>query len=192
MGWKAVKEHYDIRHILGRYEGEGWCIGSPYVHALITIDTDARTIKPSSLIQAGDELDVLIRRFHADGEAFWSMWDTPDVFERALPVFTTREGVLVQAFCEDLGWPNATHDGWVMYDNTYFTDPLAAISDGKRDAEASIRYIEERLAQWEEEGARLRERLSESRERLSSLDQEERSLAVPSTSHVAPTSEQTP
>jgi hypothetical protein len=177
MGWKAIKEHYGIRHILGRYEGEGWCIGSAYVHALITIDTQARTVTPGSLVRPGDELARLVERFQADGPAFWAMWEIPDVFERSLPVFTTREGLLVEASCEEYGWPNATHDGWVMYDNTYFTTPHAALADAKRDAAAGIRYAEERLAEWEAEGLRLRARLGEARERWSSLEHEEQVLA---------------
>lgn len=173
MGWKAIKERYGIRHILAWHEGEGWCVGSAYVHALLTIDVEARTITCGSLVREGEELYALRSRMLADGDAFWSMWGEPDVFAASLPVFTTRDGELIETRCEEHGWPNLTHDGWLMYDNTFFTDPMEALAEGKRGAASSIASYEERLAQWEEEGAKLRARLADARGRWSELDHEE-------------------
>jgi len=176
MGWKSLKAHYGIRHTLAFFEGEGWCIGSAYVHALIAIDPSTRTITPSSLVRDGDELSALIQRFRADGDAFWAMWATPDVFDRAIPVFSTREGALVESLCEEPGWPNTTHDGRMMYDNRHFPTAAAAIADGLRDAASSIAHVEGRLVEWEADGARLRARLAECRGHLSGLEQEARFL----------------
>ena len=45
MGFKAIKQHYDIKHIVAiyneeKYGGDCICIGSGYVHGLIAINIE--------------------------------------------------------------------------------------------------------------------------------------------------------
>jgi hypothetical protein len=44
MGWKSVKEHYQIKHIV-QVTDKGICVGSPYIHDVIIIGLDGKVLK---------------------------------------------------------------------------------------------------------------------------------------------------
>ena len=39
------------------------------------------------------------------------------LFDAFIPVFTYEGPNIINRFCEKPGWPNATHEGYMMYDN---------------------------------------------------------------------------
>lgn len=47
MGWKNLKEHFEIRHLVHTTK-EGVCIGSEYVPCIIIIDPASGTMKESN------------------------------------------------------------------------------------------------------------------------------------------------
>ena len=44
MGWKRLKEHYRIEHMVQITEA-GICIGSPYIHDIIVVGMDGKILK---------------------------------------------------------------------------------------------------------------------------------------------------
>ena len=130
MGYKTIKQHYDIKHIVAIYDKEEYggtciCIGSPYCHDIIVIRvSDSKVVKRYNKrgYTANEDLvryDEALKIDEHNG-ALRKLIDAPDLFESNLPVFTISGGFVVQEFCEEYGYPNTTHEGNIMYTNTYF------------------------------------------------------------------------
>ena len=129
MGFKAIKQHYDIGYIVAiyneeKYGGDCICIGSGFVHGLIAINIETGKVFYSSLVTPGEnsEIGQLAARIKADEKngVLRALIDEPDTFARNLPVFTTENWAVKAEQCEEYGWPNTTHTGRIMYENTYF------------------------------------------------------------------------
>ena len=63
MGHKAIKQNYDIKHIVAIYNEEKYggaciCIGSGYVHGLIAINIATGKVCFSSLITPGENSEI--------------------------------------------------------------------------------------------------------------------------------------
>ncbi len=136
MGWKNVKEHYRIDHQV-QVTNEGICIGSPYIHAIIVISLDGTLIKENDRT-LNDKLSRYQAEMKADPDKLRDLVLSEDKFSSSIPVYTYDGATIVQKFCEELGWPNVTHDGAMMYDNTFFADREAAVEAAKRNCEAAI------------------------------------------------------
>lgn len=135
MGWKNVKEHYDIKHIVQvgvrREYGDGPCImiGSPFISDIIVIRvSDGKILKPyndrSSLV-----LKTLQQRLDEDEKngVLKALIDSEDTFGRLLPVYCIDDGRnIVKMWCERYGYPNVTTEGMLMYENTFYSQLRAA------------------------------------------------------------------
>ena len=95
MGFKTIKQHYDIKHIVAIYNEEKYggaciCIGSGYVHGLIAINIETGKVFYSSLVTPGEnsEIGQLAARIKADEKngVLRALIDEPDTFARNLPV----------------------------------------------------------------------------------------------------------
>lgn len=170
MGWKAIKDHYRIKHLVAIHEGKGICIGSSYVHDLIRINPEARKIEWGNLGPSyNDELARYWSEIHEDIDAFWALVDAPDTFSRNLPVYTYEGGKVVEYQCEEYGWPNVTHDGQMMYENTFFERPEDARKAGIRNAQAGVESLTEIVERTEKDLAQRREWLAERKANLAEL-----------------------
>jgi hypothetical protein len=164
MGWKTLKEHYKIEHIVANRHDETLCIGSAYVHDLIRINKIERSITWGNLGPSqNDDLARYWDEFHADLVTFWKVVDCKDQFERSLPVYTYQNGEILELQCEKHGWPNVTHCGELMYDNTFFEDKNDAIARGKKDAALGVKFAAERVARCEQELVEARRELDDCR-----------------------------
>jgi len=170
MGWKAVKDHYRVGHLVSIHTGKGICIGSSYVHDLIRIDPTARTVQWGNLGPSrNDDLARYWEEMHADLAAFWRLVNAPDVFEKDLPVFTYEGGEVVKYLCEEYGWPNVTHDGQMMYENTFFPNAEDARAAGIRNAKARVENLQETVKRIEDDLAERRNWLAESKADLAKI-----------------------
>ena len=138
MRFKAIKQHYDIGYIVAiyneeKYGGDCICIGSGFVHGLIAINIETGKVFYSSLVTPGEnsEIGQLAARIKADEKngVLRALIDEPDTFARNLPVFTTENWAVKAEQCEEYGWPNTTHTGRIMYENTYFRTRAEAYAD---------------------------------------------------------------
>lgn len=166
MGWKAVRDHYRIEHIVQVTE-KGICIGSGYMHNIIVISLERGEVTTRYDPAPGWSRNAQLLRYQAEIDAdpfkLAELASAPDTFERSLKVFTYEGGEILEKQCEALGWPNVTHDGLIQYENmfsadrglvrTWAIDNARAGIENRREAVAKAKLdlgeLERRLAQRE-------------------------------------------
>lgn len=166
MGWKNVQTHYGIMHYV-RVTEAGICIGSGYVHDLIVIaETDKRrdwrdtvdrretaighniSIWRPTYLGRGEPFDGIVKAMADDPEALRRLIDAPDTFEKSIKVYTyDYDGNIIEKLCEEPGWPNATHDGAMQYENTFSTDRDQVVEWARRNNELALENARERVKQ---------------------------------------------
>lgn len=144
MGWKNLKERYNIGHIV-QVTKAGICIGSGYIHDLLVVEHDGRVVKRYERPEVNEDLARYQAEFDADPEALRLAVTTPDTFAVSLPVFTYDGGTIVEEACEEYGWPNVTHAGHVMYENGYSKDKATVVKWAKKNAAATVSMIRDRV-----------------------------------------------
>ena len=172
MGWKSVKEFYDIRHIV-QVTSKGICIGSSYIHDIIVIDKNTGVVIKPYLKDGWSSNDDLLRyqsEMNGDPEKLKELVSQEDKFEKHIPVFTYDGAEIIQEFCEELGWPNITHDGNIMYENTYSQDMEQVIKWAQKEAEAIIENSQHRVQEIKNDLDRVEERLTMAKRNLQTLN----------------------
>lgn len=166
MGWKAIKTHYKIDHIV-QVSPKGILIGSPYLPELLTIAHDG-TITASELL-GPDALKRVYAEMLADLPKLRELLNTPDTFETSLEVYTYEDGEVLVKHCEALGWPNVTHDGLLMYENMFSTDKQVMAQTAKRNAMATVRLYRRRRARLLKDLEELNGHIDRARSNLQTL-----------------------
>jgi hypothetical protein len=170
MGWKNVKEHYRIKHIVQVTEN-GICIGSPYIHDIIVIDFNGSILKIDTsttnkdLIRYQNEMDddpITLKR----------LIETPDAFSKSITVYTYEGGEIIEKQCETPGWPNVTHDGCLMYENLFSTDKMAVVRWAKENAKAAVKLTINSILRLEKQLSESQKLLSEFKADLEKLESE--------------------
>lgn len=160
MGWKAVRDHYRIKHIVQVVPGEGICIGSPYIHDIIVISIDRGEIARVWSHGERGEVGRYLEEMRADPFKLAELVAAADTFERSIPVYTYEGGEIVEKQCEELGWPNVTHDGLVQFENTFSPDPGLVRIWAIDSAKSGIKWMRDQVAQDERSLEKLKGRLT--------------------------------
>ena len=135
MGWKKVKEHYDIKHLVQvstrREYDQKPCIfiGSPYISDIIVIRIEDGKILKRYTRGSNDLLDALMPKLDDDEKngTLKAIIDDPDTFENVKPVYFYGDyRHVIEMECEEYGWPNTTTDGQLMYENEFAPTPEEA------------------------------------------------------------------
>lgn len=152
MGWKNLKQAFDIGHIV-HVTPQGISIGSPYLPQVLVIDpANGRIIKGEDPFWLRNE-DV--RRYHADLSAdparVLALIQAPDTFATSLSVYTYSGAEIIEKYCEAYDFPNVTHDGVLMHDNTFSSSKDVVIGWAKRNAEACLEWTESEIARLQAE-----------------------------------------
>lgn len=155
MGWNNVKKAYKIKHNVCVTE-HGICIGTGYIHDIIVIGLDG-VIKKPYIEVSNQELARYMQEMSSDLPTLKRLIESPDTFERSITVFTydTETFEIFEKQCEELGWPNATHDGEMMYENTFSTDRSVIVETAKRSIAAWIKSLTESRVRKVEEMAEI-------------------------------------
>lgn len=147
MGWKNVKNHYRIEHHV-QVTNAGICIGSGYIHDIIVIGMDG-VIKKGypgvDWISKNDCLNRYTDEMNDNPEKLKELVLSPDIFDVSIPVFTYDDAEIIEKQCEELGYPNVTHDGQMMYENTFSTDRKEVVKWALENAESWVKCLTERL-----------------------------------------------
>jgi hypothetical protein len=167
MGWKNVKDHYRIEHLV-RVTDEGICIGSSYIHDIIVIGLDGTLTKREERT-CNEDLRRYMAEFDADPQTLKRLVVTPNTFEKALTVFTYDGGEIIEKQCEEYGWPNVTHDGEMMFDNTFSKSRSKVVKWAKENAAAGVRLSEDRVARIKGELAEAESDLAKARDDVNQL-----------------------
>lgn len=164
MGWKALKEAFEIKHIL-QVEDKGVCIGSGYVHDLLTINPNTGEVhENTTFYKFGWE--SYPKLMEAKPSDIVKLLEKPDTFTASIPVYTWEGSTIVERKCEELGYPNVTHDGHVMYENTYSADIEQVKKWAKEDAELAVKFSIEWVDRLEADLAEAHDRLKKDQETL--------------------------
>ncbi len=170
MSWKNVKEHYRIGHQVQIREG-CICIGSAYISDLIRVAFDG-TVTWGKLGPARQNDDLL--RYYdemTESRAYLrELIARPDTFTASIPVYTYDGGNIIEKQCEALGWPNCTHDGLMMYENTFSTDKAKIVAIAKRNAACGVKMLKERIVEEEKRMDELRRSLASDEADLAKLN----------------------
>jgi hypothetical protein len=158
MGWKNLKEHYRIEHLV-QVSPEGICIGSPYIHNIIVVGLDG-VIKKRDRSSSNEDLSRYMREMDADLDRLRQLVQAPDKFGDSTTVFTYDGGEILEKLCETPGWPNVTHDGALMYENTYSSDKGKVVEWAKRNADGEMKFAREHVVEAELNLAKCRARLT--------------------------------
>ncbi len=143
MGWKNVRDHYRIEHSV-QVTSKGICIGSPYIHDLIVISLDG-VVKKRDDGTCNEDLRRYMAEFEEFPDVLKHLVTTPDTFTKSIKVYTYDGGDIIEKECEILGWPNVTHDGEMMYANTFSDDRITLIDWAILDARAGVRISKDRV-----------------------------------------------
>lgn len=137
MGWKTVKDHYDIKHIVQVDTRKEYgdvpviMIGSPYISDIIVIRiSDGKILRRYEDGRTNELLRALQPRLDEDEKTgkLKELIAAPDTFHNVKPVYYIGDHMHVQQmFCEHYGWPNVTVDGKLMYENEFFSQRRAAV-----------------------------------------------------------------
>lgn len=171
MGWKNIKEHYHIGHIVQIRVGR-IVIGSGYVPELICITFAGEVTWGDLGPSKNDDLDRYYAAMVANPGKLKELIDAPDTFTTSLTVYTYQGGQILEKQCEALGFPNPTHDGQMQYNNTHFTDKAKVVEWAKRNARAGIEAGDRRREEVRKEAAEIEAWRSEYVAALAALEAE--------------------
>lgn len=90
-----------------------------------------------------------------------------------ITVYTFDRGKIIEKQCDELGWPNATHDGEIMYDNTHSMDRDQVVQWAKDDLRSAIKFAKDQLGRLRAEITKTEISLAESETALSELEETE-------------------
>ena len=165
MGWKNVKEHYGIDAIVTVQDGI-LRMGSAYISDIVTITPDGRIIKCD---YRGSSFGRCVDEIEQDPATFASLMAAPDSFEKSIVVYTYQDDQIIEKLCEELDWPNVTHDGELMYENSHFSDRAKAVAQAKVNLEARIENCEYQIADLEGQLDKFHIRQAEAQQMLQGL-----------------------
>lgn len=168
MGWKTLKERFEIKHLVQVTE-RGICIGSPYVHDILVVDMKTGVAAPSSIFNDFMK-DACPLLGQATARETLAAIEATDQFAASIPVYTYDGAEIIEKLCEEPGWPNVTHDGCMMYENTFSTDRAQVIAWAKTNADSAISWRTSAIAEAEDKIAELRKQLVGAQSNRANLD----------------------
>jgi len=126
MGFLTLEKEYDIKHIVAvydekKYGGKVICIGSPYIHDIIVISLKGELIRRDDG-RNNDEIKRYMEEFDAEPERLKKIVTADDdLSEFTIPVYIYEDARIRKELCKEIGWPNVTAKGELMYNNTSFS-----------------------------------------------------------------------
>ncbi|WP_151765756.1 hypothetical protein [Acinetobacter colistiniresistens] len=143
MGWKTFKEHFGIEHTV-QITDAGLCIGSAYVHNIVTIDLKTGEIRQSNALSG-----FLNREYpqvlNSTAEERLQLINAKDHFEKSITIYTYQGGEIIEKLCEDPKWPHLTHDGRQIYENTHSINKDEVVVMAKREFDAAQKMTLNRI-----------------------------------------------
>lgn len=160
MGWKNVKEHYQIGHMVSVTE-EGICIGSAYIHDIIIVGLDGDIKKRyDGAFSSNKDLARYQDEMESDTNTLLKLVKEDDIFSISLPVYTYDGSNIIEKKCEKYEWPNVTHDGELMYENTFSEDKNKVIRWALNCAASGTEWMHKRIIELNQDLDKAKSSLS--------------------------------
>lgn len=173
MGWKSVREHYGIEganRIVQVVDGQIY-IGVQYIQDLMKISVDGVLVKKDDVLGSAD-FARYAKKMEEDPEKLKELVKAKDVFSKSIVVYTYDGGQILEKECEEPGWPNVTHDGLLMYENTFSTEKAKVIKWARENASAGVNLCRRQVMDAEDALERARTQLIEQEEALRVLERD--------------------
>lgn len=182
MKVKELREILDTTRPIADY-GDYIAVGSPMCHDLLRVDKDSVSIKyaldnsclgrealtrvnkPDDLLRIWDKLQELID----SGKLAEIIQNDDEVTSECYEVFSYEDGKIIKSFAYELGWPNTTTGGQMMWENTHFSTYEEAYNRAVISEESSIAYAERKINEYDNKIAKLLEDRESAITRLSLL-----------------------
>ncbi|MDE2104237.1 MAG: hypothetical protein KGL39_43775 [Patescibacteria group bacterium] len=120
--------------------------------------------------RVNEDLKRYMAEMKADPAKLREVVQAPDTFEASIPVYTYDGGNIIEEKCEKPGWPNVTHAGHMMYENTYSTDKRKVVKWAKENATLGIKWQSERVEEIKRDLAKMEALVKESEANLAKLE----------------------
>jgi hypothetical protein len=177
MGWKAVKDHYRIGHIV-HMSGDDLLIGGAYVSEIIRVSPEGVVEEKPTMRPLDGELARYVYEIRGDASRFRGLLASKDEFTASTPVYGWSGSTIVEDFCEEYGWPNVTHSGALMWDGHFFLDRDDAVRRAVAGARGRMSSLAERVEELEEKLAERKRMLAGAEGDLNDLRSRHASLAA--------------
>lgn len=150
MGWKNIKEEFCLDEFIVHVDQDtGYIhIGKSFMPSLVSIARDG-VIRHSH--PAYEFKGVIKGVMNATASELKDLIELPDSFDRSITVYTFSGTKIVEKQCEELGWPNVTHDGQLMYDNMYSVDKEQVIEWARKRLMSKIDCKKELMRKAEDD-----------------------------------------
>ena len=177
MGWKAIRDHYRIGHIV-HMVGDDLLIGGAYVSEIIRVSPDGIVEEKPTMRPLDGDLARYVHEIRGDAARFRELLAVKDAFIRSTPVYGWSGSTIIEDFCEEYGWPNVTHSGALMWDGHFFLDRDDAVRRAVAGARGRMSSLAERVDELEERLAERKRMLAGAEGDLNDLRSRHASLAA--------------
>jgi len=169
MGCKRVKEYFGIQHIVHIKNGLVH-IGSPFISKILSFNFDGELVDGSTNKKEPTFL-AYCNAIESDKDKFKQLLEQEDENAATTPVFSIAndDKTVIEDHCEQLGWPNITLSGTLMFDNVHFATQKEAIEHGVLNINAGIKHYKRTIQDLEERLASEKDELQKSQDALSVL-----------------------
>lgn len=168
MGWKTLKDTMEIGHNV-EVKSDKIIIGSGYVSELAAIDTRTGAIIPSEI--SPDFLRVHYPAIaNASQAELLALIQAEDTFSNSLTVYSYQGSKILESQCSELGYPNNTHAGEMMFDNSHSPDKAKVVEWAKSNARLHVQGYERAIERLEAEMAGFQRELAKGKQWIEELD----------------------
>lgn len=138
------------------------CIGSAYIHDIITIYKDTLEIKGRDYIREGELSRIYdkCKKLIENGEMRDIANGNDDITGmQPVFIFDSWEGVIC-SYTDNMEWPNTDHTGRLLYENTSFKTRKEAVKYGIKEMkyilERDVEQLEDRIRDLDKLNSRIK------------------------------------
>lgn len=162
MGFKAFKEHFGIDDHIVSVHNKIISIGTDFISTLVSIDMQTGAILLNDIFS-----EFLAQKYpkilHSTNEERLALIQIEDQFSQSITVYFACNGQVVEKQCEELGFPNVTHDGEIMCQTTHYENKADAVEYARKNLHYQIKNHEESVADLEANLTEKKDKLAESK-----------------------------
>jgi hypothetical protein len=135
MKIRALQNILKTKYVVRNEDDNYLSIGPSFIHMLISVPfTGSKVYKCESWkLDGTTDYDIELTRVYrliermVDSKEILEYLTGADTLDDPLPVYSVKDGCIVEGFTDEYGWPNITDLGYLMYNNQFFSTPEAAI-----------------------------------------------------------------
>jgi len=167
MGWKNLKEAYNIKHHVTE-NSHSILIGTDYVRNIVSICRETGALRENSTFPGFAE-EYYPALAQSSAEERLGHIHRADTFKASIPVYTFQDGLIIKKHCENPGYPNVTHDGFLITASEFSTNRHTVVGWAKRDLRSWMKALNEQEAELLKQLDTLRSSRKTARSRLNAL-----------------------